>query len=164
MAKPIEIKGFADLQKNIAKLQKEYPQQIAESMHRVANEIIAESDKNTSVAEGNLRNSSKVDGITKVKQTGEVNLGYSAKSAAAVHEGTVPHWMPIDPLIKWVKKKGIASGEEAESIARAIQVTISREGTKPQKFLEKAVLEKQDGILNEVKEDLKKVPRKAGLK
>lgn len=55
--------------------------------------------------------------------------------AAAVENGTRPHFPPVSPLIHWVQIKGIANGDAATQVAWAIAHHISKMGTRPQPFI-----------------------------
>ena len=75
-----------------------------------------------------------------------------------VHEGTKPHMPPLKPILKWVRKKGLAGSfsvktkrrlgskktqtKEDLKIAEAIRWKISHVGTKPHPFL-KNVFDKE---------------------
>lgn len=59
------------------------------------------------------------------------NVGYGLY----VHEGTRPHWPPLEPLLDWVRLK-LHGGIE---MARALQRKIAAVGTKPQAFIPRAV-------------------------
>lgn len=53
--------------------------------------------------------------------------------AAPVEFGTRPHFPPIEPLVDWVRAKlDIQDEKDARRVARAIQITIGRRGTKGQ--------------------------------
>lgn len=50
--------------------------------------------------------------------------------AAALENGSKPHWVPIEPLIDWVNKKlDITDEKEAKSRAYAIRGKIAKKGT-----------------------------------
>lgn len=50
--------------------------------------------------------------------------------AAAVEQGSKPHWAPLDPLIDWVKAKlDVQDEAEAKHIAKLIQYKIAAKGT-----------------------------------
>jgi hypothetical protein len=86
------------------------------------------------VNDGTLRSSI---GVTHPRQTStkvEVEVyagGPAARYALFVHEGTLPHWAPIEPLKRWAKK---VLGDE--NAAYAVQKKIAEHGTKPTKYLE----------------------------
>ena len=65
-----------------------------------------------------------------------LTVGVKLRYAIFVHEGTKPHWAPLDPLKRWVKKKlGISEPAEVEGVARRVRFKIAREGTEAQPFL-----------------------------
>lgn len=107
-----------------------------------------------------------------------INSGYDASAGAYVasvgsplhqsygqyvEHGTKPHWMPIEPLIRWVREKfqvksvrislkvgqkrarvtGSTRFKEREiiSIAHAIQAKIAAKGTREQRFVRSAIEE-----------------------
>lgn len=98
-----------------------------------------ESKKKSPIDTGRLRSSIATSlgilnrGITSIVQT---NVNY----AAAVHEGTRPHFPPYKQLEGWAKRRGM----NAFLVARGI----SRKGTKAQPFMRDAVMEKKDTINN----------------
>jgi hypothetical protein len=61
-----------------------------------------------------------------------------APYAAAVHEGTAPHMVPVDAITPWANKKGLNPWAVAKSIAK--------KGTKANPFLQRAVDSVEDGI------------------
>lgn len=61
----------------------------------------------------------------------EGTLFSGTEYASAVHNGTRPHFVPIEDLKKWAIKKGIN--------AYAVQKSIAKKGTRPNKFLDRAV-------------------------
>ena len=111
-----------------------------------------------------------------------------APHAAAVEEGSRPHWVPLDALIKWVKLRGMqglrsnsrlkrlrgsstyrqarsvaavlrtyerggASPVNApEAVAKAIQLAIAKKGTRPHRFMQKAVPFAEETLFREVSE------------
>lgn len=122
-------------------------------------EIIASEsrERHVPVADGTLRSSINV---TQPQITGnkvEVTVyagGPAAKYAFFVHEGTLPHWVPIEPLKEWAKK---VLGDE--NAAYAIQQKIAMYGTKARKYLEipwRARLPKIEGSIQKSLAKLKK--------
>lgn len=80
---------------------------------------------------------------------GQAALVCDAPYAVAVEVGSRPHWMPIEPLVKWVQVKlGISDQNEAYRVAGAIQKKIATEGTKPTWFMMR-LLPKLKAILKE---------------
>lgn len=70
----------------------------------------------------------------------EVVIFYDAPYAAAVNDGTKPHFVSPKQLEGWVRRK-INPGSEVEvrSIAFLISRKIKERGTKPNPFLDKAI-------------------------
>jgi len=81
-------------------------------------------------------------------------VGSNLKYAAAVEYGSKPHMPPVEPLIGWVRRKGLAGtystrtrrrlgnkedqGQQDRALAWAIAMKIKRVGTKAHPFLEPA--------------------------
>lgn len=88
-------------------------------------------------------------------------VAVTAPHAAAIDQGARPHFPPIDPLVEWVKRKGLshthlrtrtsrttgltsvhvnraATDAEARGIAFAIARTMARKGIAPRNFMGKA--------------------------
>lgn len=82
----------------------------------------------TPTAHGLLRNSIFTE--ERVNADGVIGVvGSPLNYAEYVELGTRPHFPPIEPLIDWVKTKGIATDEEAEQIAYRIARAIAVRGT-----------------------------------
>ncbi|NBC16712.1 MAG: hypothetical protein GVY18_05260 [Bacteroidetes bacterium] len=74
--------------------------------------------------------------VKRVADSIRLTVGVKLRYAIFVHEGTKPHWAPLDPLKRWVKKKlGISEPAQIEDVARRVQFKIAREGTEAQPFL-----------------------------
>lgn len=114
--------------------------------------------KNINV-DGDLMKSIRSE-VEKVKEGFQLQFGAHTPHAIYVHEGTKPHWAPIKPIRQWVRKKlGISGAEKEErnvkfysrsadrvvefkamvnkldSVARAVQYKIARQGTSAKPFL-----------------------------
>lgn len=63
-----------------------------------------------------------------------MQFGANAKHAIFVHDGTKPHWAPIDALEKWVVRKLGMTFPKAGEVARKIQFKIAKKGTKAKPF------------------------------
>jgi len=60
-----------------------------------------------------------------------------------VHEGTKPHWPPVAPIERWVKKKlGITDSVELRSVTYLVRRKISKVGTEAKPFLREPLLRK----------------------
>lgn len=64
---------------------------------------------------------------------------YDAPQSEWVEYGTPPHMPPVDPLIKWAKRKLRKKGKDAVRMAWAIAYKIKREGMLPHPFIRPAV-------------------------
>ena len=107
--------------------------------------------------EGDLAKSMIAE-VTKVMGTITVSIGPTVRHGLWRHEGTKPHWAPIDPLRNWVRKKlGLSAAKvdtqvsfstkdgkvveftakvsPLEQAARALQAKIAAEGTKGDPYL-----------------------------
>ena len=159
---PIEIQRFNQAVESIA----------SEELNALAEEIAGRINANAPVAEGHLRGSFAAIGqplqagysITAVGSP----LWYGAGGYGAyVETGTKPHWMPFEPIRRWVENKlqphilalgvsfktgkarptgrptrqlrGDARERAILSLAHAIQVSISKKGTRAQWFVRKAL-------------------------
>jgi hypothetical protein len=115
----------------------------AKGLRDVADVILAESQRRVPVgASSGLKESGQV-------RPEKTALGadfawtmviYDAPYAAYVHEGTRPHFPPVDALVRWVQLVlGIHDEAEARGVAFAIARSISIHGTKPVPFLTDAI-------------------------
>lgn len=120
--------------------------------------------ENTPKASGELW-----DSVGTVSTPNGAQIVVDAPHAVAVELGSMPHMVPLDALVRWVKQRGMQglSGrvrradrsqvrgvraslkalerdgatpvEAPEQIARAIQAAIAKHGTKPQHYVEKSL-------------------------
>lgn len=98
--------------------------------------IQGKAKKNTPVDVGFLRNSAYSTSFSTLKGT----LRNRAPYAVFVHDGTAPHFPPIDAVAPWAERHGIPPF----LVARAI----SFKGTKPNPFFEKAINESSQNVKN----------------
>jgi transcriptional regulator GlxA family with amidase domain len=81
-----------------------------------------------------------------------------APHAGFVEEGTRPHRPPLQPLIDWVKTKGLARDDrQARSIAFAVQRAIALRGTRPRFYFRDAWEQARPEIEAMVAAELEKV-------
>ena len=73
-------------------------------------------------------------GFQPTMRDGSVEFGWSADYAAAVNDGSAPHWAPIQPLLGWARR---VLGDA--SLGYAVQRKIAREGTDPVGFVDDAL-------------------------
>lgn len=94
------VKDFKELarvfQRDMRKLDSRGERACRRAVQRVASHL----RRNIPVAFGELRNSVREENM---------KLIVDAPHAAAVEYGSRPHWMPLEPLIKWVKLRGFQS-------------------------------------------------------
>jgi hypothetical protein len=92
-----------------------------------------------------------------------------------VHEGTIPHWPPIAPIIEWVRKKGVAGtysikthkrtggkkkvAAQDKSAAYAIQRGIAKKGTAKHPFMTNVFIREQFQMRQEIVNSLYHVMR-----
>jgi len=57
-------------------------------------------------------------------------VGTAISYAAAVELGAKPHWMPIEPLEDWVRRKLAKRGDEVQEVARMVWFKIAHRGTR----------------------------------
>ncbi len=170
-----EDKIFKNVQKEILAEILKFARRVALIVERETVEVIDDKDLRASA---DLRKSIK----SKIKQTTlktVVEVFSGMKYAVYVHEGTKPHFPPIEPIMNWVKKKGIgqqfsiktkrafgkqrrkvktASGysnstysKEIRSVAYAIAKSISKKGTKAVPFLKLGLAQALPKIEREIR-------------
>jgi hypothetical protein len=76
-----------------------------------------------------------------------------APYAAAVEQGSRPHWVSIKALLPWCIRH--SSPEEGPGFARALQLKIAREGTKPTYFVRKTLPVQKRILMAEVEHEMK---------
>lgn len=81
---------------------------------------------------GNLKRSSHAE----ITPSG-AQIVVDAPHAGAVELGSRPHWMPLQPLLDWAKRK--VGAADAYRFAKAVQMKIARLGTKPTYFVRKSL-------------------------
>lgn len=93
-------------------------------------DVINNAKEEVPVSSGELRQSLQI-----LDSNDGVVLGTKKEYAGYVAEGSDPHYPPIEPLKKWVKRKlGLN-----ENVAYAIQQKIGAKGTKGNPFMKKAI-------------------------
>lgn len=68
----------------------------------------------------------------------------SAKYAPYVEYGTKPHTPPLGPIQRWAARKGLPGG--------AIWMAIRRRGTKPHPFMEPALAQKREAVIQQIQD------------
>lgn len=98
-----------------------------EISNKLINNIKEEIPKNTGRASQSFQ-------ILSHKKDGYV-IGTPLGYPTAIQKGSKPHWVPIEPLKRWVRLKLGAD----ESVAYAVQKKIANEGIEPNKFMDRAI-------------------------
>jgi len=75
-------------------------------------------------------------------------VGSNKIHAPAQELGTKPYWAPLQPLINWVRRKGMATGNAIYAVAKGVQRAIARRGIIPKEFLKKGLEENTERIIN----------------
>jgi hypothetical protein len=133
---------------------------IFESLMALMLQVQGEVARNTPRATGGLSGSWLTDGQMAVSGV-EVRMGSPLWDSYGSYPefGTKPHWAPIEPLVTWVREKGLdkasidvhpvkgkikrvrgQSGadyreKKIRRIARAIQIKIAKDGTRAQEYV-----------------------------
>ncbi len=138
-------------------------QEIIKELLALAEHLTGVFQQNVSVGStGNLRGSFGY-GITEQETGIALQVGTPVEYGQYVEFGTKPHWVPIDPLIRWVNaklesfavqfenpeslktRKRVATGKKREKmverIAYVIQQKIAKRGTEGKKYMEKSLKE-----------------------
>ena len=82
---------------------------------------------------------------------GKVVIEYTAPYAQGVNDGTEKHFVDPKNLLAWVDKKLGVPSKDVEKVARRIANKIAKFGTKPQPFLDNAIMvarEKYKGVVD----------------
>lgn len=107
------VKSVAELQALIRRHAKEREEKVRTAIRKAARRASlansSELKRNIPVAFGELRESVHVEGSKVI---------VDAPHAAAVNNGSRPHWMPLAPLIAWVKLRGMQGLATERQIGR----------------------------------------------
>lgn len=109
---------------------------INSAINRSLVRILGKEKVEAPVATGNLRDNWRID-----MRRFEGSLASNAPYAAAVHNGSRPHFPPVKALESWSKRKGL----NPYAVARAI----AKNGTKPNPFLQRAVTAENENVNRE---------------
>lgn len=102
MANTVYVRGFEGLAAAIARDMPVIRQKTVRGVHQTIVATAHAIAKNVPIAFGDLRAS--VHGVW-TPNGGGANV--EAPHAAAVEFGSRPHWVPLEPLIRWVKLRGM---------------------------------------------------------
>jgi hypothetical protein len=159
--KAFEIYGFEELTKALDErrmLTDKVYFPLHDAMSEAVQQIEGAAKEDAPVAFGHLRASigsevrvteSAIEGVVGTN-LGRIKDGKLLGYAQAVEMGTRPHWVPLEPLVEWVRVKRLAgrystrtrrrlgskATQRAEDVAaaRMIQFKIARHGTRAQPF------------------------------
>ena len=123
-----EIKGTKELATNMDKMSKEMVSALKDALEMAAALVERYSKEETPVDMGSLRAS-----IIPSFKPFEAIIAPHKDYAIFVHEGTRPHFPPVDVIERWAARHGMAGA--GYQIARAISVR----GTKGVPFMEKGL-------------------------
>jgi len=87
-------------------------------------------------------------------------VGSNLPYASAIEYGSGPHWVSLQPLFRWAKRKITKDKNKAYLIAKAIQRRIARQGTKGRPFLFPAYEEVRKELPGMIKKEIRKQIRK----
>ena len=149
----INLKGVDDFQKNLTILGRELTRKaVGEALQDIMEQIMKKAENNSPFSSGSGVKSSYVTDAIDAYESLIVEGGFKAEYFLYNHEGTKAHMPPIEPIMKWVVQKGLASsGESAEDIAWRIAVTIKAFGTTPNPFFLEVLNELRPKLNNMLK-------------
>jgi hypothetical protein len=157
----VQVDSFAALQRRLKSDLKQKQKQFEAATRKTAREGVTYVRRNIPVAFGELRSSLHAEKSPPA-------IVADAPHAAPVETGSRPHWPPFAPILRWVQFRGIqgrlapkrmkrlpgtttagaaqsiagqlgSRGEGAEGVARAIQASIAKKGTKPHWYMRQAI-------------------------
>lgn len=138
MSASIELRGGKQMVGKLDRLTDGGIKLAMSALYQEAEGIMAVSKRRVPVGvDGTLRASGHVQLPRRTLDGVEVLLGYGARHAVWVHEGTGPavgrpkYHPPVSALKRWAKKK-LGDEDAAYAVARSIR----QKGTKPRKYLE----------------------------
>lgn len=166
MSNTVYVRGFEGLAAALARDIPLIRQKTIRGVHQAIVATAHQIAKNVPIAFGELRTS-----VHAVIETNGGGANVDAPHAAAVEFGSRPHWVPLEPLIRWVKlcgmqglsarrKPGTTTSRQSkavagslaslvsdgaspvdgpEQIAKAIQLSIAKKGTKPHWYVRQSV-------------------------
>ena len=125
---------------DLSELDEAVKDEVQDFLIDAASRLVNEAKRNAPVNSGRLRQSIQV----LERGEDEILVGTNLEYAAPVEFGTEPHYPPIEPLKKWVRRK---LGVE-EDVAYAVQQKIGAEGTDAQPFMRDAIKSTRDYYAN----------------
>jgi len=131
---PVQISNTID----IPGFEKDLWQRLESALQWVGNDMVAAVRQYLDDEEINVDGGIKKSLHAEVQQmVGQLTMriGPNVHYAIYRHEGTRPHWAPIDPIRVWVVKKLGFTGKEAEKVAFQVQWKIAHDGTEGKPFM-----------------------------
>lgn len=145
MSVRVRVTGSAEMRRAIQAAGARALQLTAQACYLEAERVMAKSKQEVAVGvDGVLRGSGFVRPPELAGTKITVTLGYGGAAqqyALAVHEGTKPHFPPVNALKRWAKK---FLGDE--KLAFVVARAISKRGTKATKYLERPLREEASGM------------------
>ncbi len=119
----------------IKKAQDEIGKKVQDFIKDIAIDLSNEMKREAPVYRGRLRDS------IQVQQTkgGNFAVGTNVEYAPGVQFGTDSHFVPIEPLEKWARRKFSLQPPTSFAVARGVQSSIKERGTEPNPFISRAI-------------------------
>jgi hypothetical protein len=117
MGKVTRVKSLGELRRVLKRDLKAKERRIDAARKRAARRAVAYVQTHMPVAFGETRATVHLQGFSVV---------VDAPWAAALERGSRPHWMPLEPLIKWVKLRGFQGLASTKSQARLPGTTTAK--------------------------------------
>ena len=123
-----------------------------QNMASIVRDAIDYIDKKDLISQGDLRSSitSEIDRQIDLL-IGEA--GSNVAHAEAVHQGTPPHWPPVNQIQEWVEqqvRRGTMTTDDVDATAFLVARAISRRGTRPNPFLAVALRLNREPMIRRV--------------
>ena len=120
--------------------------------------IVQKIDSMNKVDRGDLRKS--ITHAVKTLPNGvRCNIGTNLEYAIYVHEGTKPHYPPVQPIREWVRRKLKPAKEDLNRITYMVIQKIGKKGTDPNPFLKEVFDEKEMKVRTEFAKAIARVAR-----
>lgn len=127
------IKNIDEAKEAFSGMEEKFKSNIKNALDKSINVVWGTATKITPVDTGHLRGK-----LRKKVYNDRAVIGTNVKYAIYVHEGTRPHWPPIEAITPWAKRHGIEPFLVARSIAK--------HGTRAQPFIKEAINNSQNKI------------------
>ena len=164
MEKDTYREGLQKFQRDVVKFIERFIYRVCIKISDDARRIVQQEKK---VATGQLKDNIDYEvQITAQKIMAKIGVNANTPHGIFVHEGTKPHFPPVDAIKKWVIQKGLvrkgskpttfrsAKGTNLEKVAQGIAFVIARSiakrGTKALPFLKIALAQNTGFIQNEI--------------